>query len=89
MPVELKSVPYNSDVREFKHLTYPFGWAVEMMKQGRRVARKCWDGNGLHLQINDVNAGDKREILACMGDKPLVLWFPRQMDMLANDWIEV
>lgn len=31
--------------------TQDFGWAVRMLKQGKRVARSGWNGKGQHLLL--------------------------------------
>lgn len=80
-----------------------FGQAIELLKQGRWVSRKGWNGKGMHLYLEDglsrvVGAGalkgQHRKYAPC-----IVMftaqgvhqpgWLASQADMLAEDWAEV
>lgn len=79
-----------------------FGVALMNLKEGRRVARKGWNGKGQYLElataISYTNAAG--EIVNCdhaaIGNKAIAFvgtsgvqmgWLASQADMLAEDWI--
>lgn len=79
-----------------------FGVALMNLKEGRRVARKGWNGKGQYLElataISYTNAAG--EIVNCdhaaIGNKAIAFvgtsgvqmgWFASQADMLAEDWV--
>lgn len=77
-----------------------FGHALEFLKQGKRVARKGWNGKGMWLGfVEDTYAinfgdedGDLKEyenhpyiVMKTVEDK-IVPWLASQTDMLAEDW---
>lgn len=77
-----------------------FGIAIEMMKDGHRVARKGWNGKGMFLRMvsgkqYDVACGIARdlELAPWIGmktaDNKFVPWLASQTDMLAEDWVIV
>lgn len=79
----------------------PFGSAIELMKQGFRVARKGWNGKNQYIElasnISYVNAA--KEVVntehEAIGNKAIAFvgtagvqmgWLASQADMLAEDW---
>ncbi len=79
-----------------------FGVALMNLKEGRRVARKGWNGKGQYLElataISYTNAAE--EIVNCdhaaIGNKAIAFvgtsgvqmgWLASQADMLAEDWV--
>lgn len=79
-----------------------FGVALMNLKEGRRVARKGWNGKGQYLElataISYTNAAG--EIVNCdhaaIGNKAIAFvgtsgvqmgWLASQADMLAEDWV--
>ena len=88
--------------RECDNMT--FGFAIEMMKKGKKVARKGWNGKGQYIQLAtgiSYKSADG-EIINCehdaIGNKALAFvgtsgvqmgWLASQADMLAEDWIVV
>jgi hypothetical protein len=82
---------------------FDFGEAIRAMKGGACVARKGWNGKGMHLYLEDqlsfkVRAGAfKGEVRKY--DPCIVMftaqgthqpgWLASQADMLADDWIRV
>lgn len=78
----------------------PKGIAIEMLKDGHRVARKGWNGKGMFLRMvsgkqYDVACGIARdlELAPWIGmktaDDKFVPWLASQSDMLAEDWVIV
>lgn len=75
------------------------GWAVDMMRRSKRVARAGWNGKGMWLFLVPGgfglpdHAGKDREVLAYVmmktADDKLVPWLCSQADLLATDWQEV
>lgn len=77
-----------------------FGQAIEALKEGKKVARKGWNGKGMFLFIvkpvlpHPFNHTDKTEGLfindsICMKttqNEIVVGWLASQTDMLAADW---
>ena len=66
-----------------------FGEALELLKNGQRVAREGWNGKGmwLALQIPDENSTMRRPYIYMYPvDGALVPWVASQSDLLANDW---
>ena len=69
-----------------------FAWALCMMRQGKRVARKNWNGKGMFIAIQypDTNSKMRRDyIFMSPVDQALVPWVASQADLLSSDWVEV
>lgn len=80
-----------------------FGHAVELMKQGFKVARKGWNGKGMFLLyvpsekwgiIDKIGLGiPKGNLLSWIGmktvDNKFVPWLASQTDILSTDWVVV
>lgn len=76
-----------------------FGQAIEAMKQGHKVARKGWNGKGIHIEIQVPDENSKMTSPYIFIDttglatdnkfapKSCVPWLASQTDMLAEDWI--
>ena len=76
--------------------TGSFGWALERLNEGSRVARAGWNGKGMWLcYIHPGNAMFKGLAMQpCIGMKTVdgkmhPGWAPSQQDMLATDWVLV
>lgn len=66
-----------------------FGRALEILKDGGRVARTGWNGKGMWLELQRPDANSKMTLpyifmKTAQGD--LVPWLASQTDMLADDW---
>lgn len=78
-----------------------FGEALELLKQGKKVAREGWNGKSQYIElatnISYVNA--RGEVVNCehdaIGNKAIAFvgtsgvqmgWLASQSDMLADDW---
>ena len=81
-----------------------FGEAIKLVKQGRKVQRKGWNGKNQYIElamcISYTNADGKiincehdaigNCAIAFVGTSGVQLgWLASQADMLANDWQEV
>lgn len=81
-----------------------FGKALELLKQGKKVARKGWNGKSQYIELatNVSYKNPQGEIVnvdhAQMGNKAIAFvgtsgvqlgWLASQSDMLSNDWEEV
>ncbi|MCU5414748.1 DUF2829 domain-containing protein [Bacillus wiedmannii] len=78
-----------------------FGSALELLKQGEKVARKGWNGKGIFLELQRPDEHSKMTHPYIFIDttslqtnnehapKSRVPWLASQTDMLANDWIEL
>jgi hypothetical protein len=83
---------------------YSFGQAVEMLKEGRKVAREGWNGKGLHLELQVPDEHSKMTLPYIYMQYPTapasdtapanhinarVPWLASQTDILAEDWVIV
>lgn len=83
---------------------YDFGTAIGMVKNGKRMKRKGWNGknqfielatnvsfkrpNGEVVNVNHTEMGNKA--IAFHGTSGVQLgWLASQADMLSEDWIEI
>ena len=78
-----------------------FGQAIEALKEGKRVARKGWNGKGIYLELQVPDAHIKMtlpyiyivtsRLESNNPDAPrgVVPWLASQTDMLSDDWIVV
>lgn len=81
-----------------------FGKAIELLKEGKRLQRKGWNGKSQFIElaknISYVNADDEiinvnhdaigNMAIAFVGTSGIQLgWLASQADMLAEDWQEV
>jgi hypothetical protein len=76
-----------------------FGQAIELLKDGARVARMGWNGKGMWLQLQTPDANSKMTLPYVYIEYPpgsvaypngcRVPWLASQTDMLADDWAVV
>ena len=78
--------------------TADFGWALRMLKERKKVARKGWNGKGMWLGLHSIKGSFYREeqpdvelsysdyIFMKTVDNKIVPWLASQTDMLAEDW---
>jgi len=76
-----------------------FGFAIEMLRMGKRVARAGWNGVGIFLKLQRPDENSKMtgeyiyiDTTRLETDNPCapkvkVPWLASQTDMLATDWI--
>ncbi|MEE1076502.1 MAG: DUF2829 domain-containing protein [Acutalibacteraceae bacterium] len=83
--------------------TFSFGEAIRLIKQGKKVARKGWNGKGMYIfeviadgfwtnsNITDLEMPIINESIAMRtSDKSVCIgWLASQSDMFAEDWIIV
>lgn len=65
------------------------GWALEQMRNGRRVYRLGWNGKGMWLELQRPDEHSKMTlpyvfIRTVQADR--VPWLCSQTDLLAEDW---
>ena len=81
-----------------------FGDALKLLKEGKRVKRKGWNGKKQHIElascisytnieneivnINHENIGNKAIVFVGCSGTQMG-WLASQADMLADDWQEV
>jgi hypothetical protein len=64
-----------------------FGWALERLREGKKVCRSGWNGKGMWLASPDVNSKMTLPyIFMKTADDNLVPWLASQTDILAFDW---
>ena len=81
-----------------------FGKAIKLLKEGKRVARKGWNGKNQYIELatnisyinsnkETINAEHEaigNKAIAFVGTSGVQLgWLASQADMLAEDWIIV
>ena len=78
--------------------TFDFGSALKMLKCGRKVARKGWNGKGIYIELQSPDENSKMTLPyiyivtnGLVTDNPdapkgVVPWLASQTDMLAEDW---
>jgi len=78
-----------------------FGWALQQLKDGRKVQRAGWNGKGIFIQLQRPTKDGKMTSPYIYMDttglktnnpnapKGLVPWLASQTDMLAEDWMIV
>lgn len=82
-----------------------FGKAIEVLKNGEKVARQGWNGKGMFLLLAKNIEFTTDADLSCMKDMPtstgqsivmktatndfVVGWLASQTDLLAEDWVIV
>lgn len=84
--------------------TFRFGEAIRLIKQGKKVARKGWNGKNQYIELarnigyktadgEIINAEHKdigNKAIAFVGTSGVQLgWLASQADMLAEDWVTV
>jgi hypothetical protein len=67
-----------------------FGEALELVKAGRRLSRRCWHNENIYIFITD-GIYDEPEPFICV--KTIrgirVPWIPNHNELLGNDWYVV
>lgn len=89
---------FETDYKECNAMT--FGFAIEAMKKGKKVARKGWNGKDMYLfkspkvgcqmhkQYTGKDINDLQEFIVMKAaDDTLVPWLASQTDVLAEDWM--
>lgn len=69
-----------------------FGTAVQLLKDGARVARIGWNGKGMWLELQRPDEHSKMTlpyIYMFTADNNLVPWLASQTDVLSEDWVVV
>lgn len=78
-----------------------FGEALEALKEGKKVARRGWNGKGIYIELQRPDAHSKMTLPyiyivtnGLVTDNPdaskgVVPWLASQTDMLAEDWLIV
>ena len=75
-----------------------FGAAIKALKKGYKVARKGWNGKGMHIFLEEhfsVLIGNRErtyEPVICMWTAQQTTqpgWLASQADILADDWVIV
>lgn len=80
---------------------FGFDRAINLLKNGMRVARKGWNGKGIYLGLQRPDEHSKMTLpyiyivtTGLKSDNPdaprgIVPWLASQTDMLAEDWVIV
>lgn len=69
-----------------------FGQAIELLKDGQKVARIGWNGKGMWLKLQRPDEHSKMTlpyIYMKTADDRLVPWLASQTDVLSEDWVIV
>jgi hypothetical protein len=84
----------DADKAAYNKTDFNFELALTVMKQGKKVARRGWNGKGLFTSVQLPDENSK------MGNPYLYIdakalggrcnpWVPSQTDLFAEDWYEV
>lgn len=63
--------------------------ALPLLKQGKRIYRKGWNGNDMYLELQKPDKNSKMTlpyIYMKTADGHLVPWLASQTDLLSGDW---
>lgn len=74
---------------ELKKTRGDIGWAVEQMREGKRVTRNGWNGKDMYLELQVPDEHSKMSlpyVYIKTVDGKLVPWLCSQTDLLAKDW---
>ncbi len=63
-----------------------FGDAIQILKDGRRVQRRGWNGAKMFLELVPQKGAMLPYIAMKTADDKLVPWLASQSDVLAVDW---
>lgn len=69
-----------------------FGQALIVLRNGRKVRRAGWNGEGQYLMLqtpDDHSKMRKPYIFISPVDGELVPWVASQTDLLAEDWVDI
>lgn len=69
-----------------------FSYALNYLKQGKKVSREGWNGKGMWLKLQTPDAYSKMTlpyIYMKTVEGKYVPWLASQTDLLAEDWNEV
>lgn len=72
--------------------TFSFGKALELLKEGRKVARNGWNGKGMWIEMQRPDAWSKMTLPYLYLNYPngnRVPWLASQTDLICEDWYEV
>lgn len=74
---------------------HDFSWSLSLLKQGRIVARKGWNGKGMYIALASKGRGKDVDVII----EPFFIiknthdtfntWVPSISDLLAEDWEDV
>lgn len=68
---------------------HDFGWALDWLRAGDRVARTGWNGKSMYIEMQFPDDRSKMTlpyIYMKTADNQLVPWLASQTDLLADDW---
>ena len=68
-----------------------FGQALALLKQGRRMARRGWNGKDMHVYLDEQTGAGRLPCIVMRTAQGMEQpgWLASQADMLAEDWFEI
>ena len=69
---------------------FDFGEALKMLKEGKRMCRKGWNGKGMYIEVQFPNENSKMTqpyIFIKTADDNKIPWVVSQADVFAEDYI--
>ena len=71
------------------NMLFDFGVAISFLKDGKKVARKGWNGKGLFIQKEQID--DIQSFFTITDTKTgrKNTWVPSISDLFAEDWVFV
>ena len=80
-----------------KEVNFSFSVALDFLKNGEKITRKGWNGNGMWLMLIPKSHWETTRGLEMLDGLPwvgmktvddkFVPWLPSQTDLFANDWM--
>ena len=72
---------------------FDFGYALDLLKDGKKTARRGWNGKGLYIEMEkgrDYKFSDLNPFLVIKNNlNSFNTWVPSISDLMAEDWYEV
>ena len=66
-----------------------FGKAIEALKEGKKVARKGWNGKGLFIQKEQIDGIQSFFTITDTKTGRKNTWVPSISDLFGEDWVFV
>lgn len=84
-------LPVTIDVNSLERpVTFGFGRAVDVLREGKKVARASWPKTAYLRLVNTAGVEITQTITGFSAEAPDgVEYPPNQEDVMANDWMEV
>ncbi len=82
----------DKEASDAKEELFNFAEALYILKEGKKMTRKGWNGKGMYVEAQFPDANSKMErpyIFIVPGEGFTVPWVASQADLFAEDWMLV